>query len=40
MKEFYKEHKLAIWLFVAFIVASIAIGTIVGGDPVDPTALN
>lgn len=40
MKEFYKEHKLAIWLFAAFIIAAIAIGTVVGGSPVDPATLN
>jgi hypothetical protein len=40
MKEFLKEHKLAVILFVGFIIASILLGTVVNGSPVDPTALN
>ncbi len=40
MKEFFKEHKLAVILFVGFVIAAIVLGTVVNGGAVDPTALN
>lgn len=40
MKDFWKEHKLAIILFVGFIVAALAFGTIYNGGAVDPAILN
>jgi hypothetical protein len=40
MKEFFKEHKLAVILFVGFVIAAIVLGTVVNGVAVDPTTLN